>query len=241
MFVNDADTDDEVRGVEDASPGQDGNPEKPALSVQPRWLGAAKDAERGTRDELAECVTGDPLFAKNLVNRVWAQLMGHGLVEPLTGFGGKAHPTHPQLLDGLAKRFRESGCDLRALVRIIVSSTAYQRSSKPNTTDPVLYAQATLRPLTCDQLYRSVLKATGYSYSVPVEDWGTSKVRMNRLSYDDLTPPQILGKYALTLRSLKRILRPSSWLSCRGLRRQLNRSIFPPTHRKPILRMYFGR
>ncbi len=199
MFINDQDTKDEVRGVKDAAEGQDGNPEKPLLSVTPRWLQSPKDAARGNRTELAEAITSDPLFAKNAVNRIWARLMSQGIVEPLTGFGAKAKPTHPELLDRLAQHFKESHYDVRAVVRLIVSSNAYQRSSKPAGTPTHPYAQAALRPLTCDQLYRSIRRATGYSSTVPAEEWG-QRVSVYRLSYDDLTPLQIFGKYARTVR-----------------------------------------
>src|SRR3977135_654435 len=59
MFVKDQDTDDEVRGVEDAGAGQDGNAEKPTLEIAPYWFGSPAATARGNRGELADFVTSD--------------------------------------------------------------------------------------------------------------------------------------------------------------------------------------
>ena len=63
-----------------------------------------------------------------MANRVWADLVGRGIVDPIDDFSDNNPPSHPKLLDYLADEFVASGFDLRSLVRLIVSSEVYQRS-----------------------------------------------------------------------------------------------------------------
>jgi hypothetical protein len=69
-------------------------------------------------------------FAQNWANRVWAMMMGRGLVHPLDMHHADNPSVHPQLLDLLAKHLQESNYDLRSLVRSIAISQSYQRSSR---------------------------------------------------------------------------------------------------------------
>jgi hypothetical protein len=85
------------------------------------------------REQLADKVT-DPrnrLFSQALVNRVWKSLVGRGFVEPVDDFRDDNAAAHPQALDYLAEEFVASDFDLRALVRLIVTSDAYQRAHAP--------------------------------------------------------------------------------------------------------------
>ena len=83
----------------------------------------------------------NPLTARVAVNRYWQMLFGHGLVRTPHDFGVQGQrPTHPELLDWLAIQFRESGWNIRALLKLIVTSSTYQQAStimpKPNQIDP---------------------------------------------------------------------------------------------------------
>jgi hypothetical protein len=72
-----------------------------------------------------------PTTARSLVNRVWAQYFGRGLVETLEDLGQQSEPpTHPQLLDWLAVEFMEAGWSLKKLHRLIVTSAVYRQSSR---------------------------------------------------------------------------------------------------------------
>jgi hypothetical protein len=89
-------------------------------------------ASRSGRLELAQWLTHrrNPLVARVLVNRVWQELFGRGLVSTPDDFGvNGALPSHPGLLDHLAVRFMDQGWSVKTLIREIVLSRAYQRSS----------------------------------------------------------------------------------------------------------------
>lgn len=117
------------------------------------------------REALAEAVTQDnPLLARAAVNRVWALLMGRGLVHPVDLMDSKHPPSHPDLLDWLARDFESHGYDLRRLIRILVLSQAYQLDSRPAGSRPVApeaFAVGPEKPLSAEQLYRSLTVVTG--------------------------------------------------------------------------------
>ena len=115
---------------------QRGQYDKPGDEVQasvPASLSAwPLDAPRN-RLGLAQWLVADdnPLTARVAVNRLWKQCFGAGLVRSMNDFGTQGElPTHPELLDELASRFRESGWDVKALLRLIVSSRTYRQSSQ---------------------------------------------------------------------------------------------------------------
>ncbi|MFO0872142.1 MAG: PSD1 and planctomycete cytochrome C domain-containing protein [Pirellulales bacterium] len=95
------------------------------------------------RRELALAITSrdNPLTARVLVNRVWQQHFGRGLVSTPSNFGLLgARPTHPELLDELALRFQEAGWSLKWLQRDILLSRTYglsaARTAENQTRDP---------------------------------------------------------------------------------------------------------
>ncbi len=117
---------------------------------------------------LAEAVTSseNKAFARNIVNRVWALLMGRGIVHPVDLDHGNNPPSHPELLDELADEFVKHKYDLKWLVREIALSEAYQRSSETpaNSDSPAdRYAVAILKPLSPEQFAYAVMQATGHT------------------------------------------------------------------------------
>jgi hypothetical protein len=84
---------------------------------------------------LAQWITNpaNPLPARVVVNRLWQNFFGTGIVKTSEDFGNQGEmPAHPELLDWLAVSFIESGWDVRALNKMIVMSATYRQNSKPN-------------------------------------------------------------------------------------------------------------
>lgn len=109
-----------------------------------------------------------PTTARVLVNRVWQQFFGRGLVATAEDFGNQGQlPSHPALLDWLAIQFRDSGWDMKALVKLIVMSSTYRQSSKASTTqrekDPenIFLARGPSMRLTAEMLRDNALAASG--------------------------------------------------------------------------------
>jgi hypothetical protein len=94
----------------------------------------AIDPNRDLRRQLADWMTDarNPYFAEVIVNRVWADLMGRGIVEPVDDLRATNPPSNPALLEALAADFRNHGYDLKHLLRTITGSHAYGLSSTPN-------------------------------------------------------------------------------------------------------------
>ncbi len=75
--------------------------------------------------------TDNPLTARVIMNRIWEQYFGRGIVETVEEFGRQGEaPSHPELLDWLATEFMRSGWDLKAMHQTIVTSATYRQSSK---------------------------------------------------------------------------------------------------------------
>lgn len=118
---------------------------------------------------LADAVTSDDnkAFARNIANRVWAMMMGRGIVHPLDVDHSNNPPSHPELLDELASGLVKHKYDLKWLLREIALSEAYQRSSETSAglddAPADRYLVATLKPLTPEQFAYAVLQATGHT------------------------------------------------------------------------------
>jgi len=126
-------------------------------------LVAAQDAQ--TKREAFAALVTDPTnryFGWNLSNRVWAQLMGRGLVEPVDDIKSDNPPSHPAVLNHLADQLLASNYDLRQLIAVIVSSDAYQRARldgvAPKQREPRerMFLAAPLRRMNAESLYDSI-------------------------------------------------------------------------------------
>ncbi len=115
-----------------------GDHKQPAEIIPRRFLDALDPAPFNTtgsgRLELAECMADmkhNPLTARVIVNRLWHHVFGHGIVATTDNFGKLGDlPTHPELLDLLAQRFIDSGGSIKEMVKLMVSSKAFQRSAQ---------------------------------------------------------------------------------------------------------------
>ena len=106
---------------------------------------------------VTEVVRDHPRVARALVNRVWALLLGRGIVHPYDEMDSVHEPSHPELLDWLSQDFRDSGYNVRRLIRAIVASDAYRLASRrpEGVDDPAIFAYYLERSLTGEQLARS--------------------------------------------------------------------------------------
>ncbi|HEY7155290.1 MAG TPA: DUF1549 and DUF1553 domain-containing protein [Gemmataceae bacterium] len=118
------------------------------------------------RNTLADWMTAadNPFFARATVNRLWAHFFGVGIVEPVDDFNDENTPSHPELLDELARQFASHGFDFRFMIRAITLSKTYQLSSvHPDAKPPDvrLFARMPIKGLSQDQLFDSFILATG--------------------------------------------------------------------------------
>ncbi len=122
------------------------------------------------RRQLAAWITSrdNPFFAQVFVNRVWADLMGRGLVEPVDDFRASNPPSNPQLLRALAEDFAAGGYRLKPLLRTITSSYVYGLSSQVhdrNAVDRRNYSRHYRRRLRAEVLLQAVVDVTGVTES----------------------------------------------------------------------------
>jgi Protein of unknown function (DUF1553)/Protein of unknown function (DUF1549) len=125
----------------------------------------ALDSPIDRRQYFADWLTApdNAYFARSLVNRVWRNFMGRGLVEPEDDLRQTNPPTNPELLDALAKDFVDSKYDVKVLIRRIMNSAAYQRSSKAiagNESDDRFYSHYLLRRLPAEVLLDAYSQVT---------------------------------------------------------------------------------
>jgi hypothetical protein len=185
--------------IDDENPGYDtkgksmirvprfGGPNSPAFIMtgeQPK-----PDAE--PREELGRMMTADPQFARATVNMFWAKMMGFGIVEPFDEFdlarldpkttpqGWQVQASHPELLEALAKDFRDHNYSLKRLFATICKSNAYQLSARFDgewkDSYTKYYARHFVRMLGAEEVHDSIAVATDRPGSFKL---GTEKMGM---------------------------------------------------------------
>jgi hypothetical protein len=111
--------------------------------------------------------SGSLPFRRNIVNRLWAMVMGRGLVQSLDMHHDENPPSHPELLDLLSERFLEMNYDIKAFLRELCQTRTYQRSSEPppesspELADPTRFTVAAVRATSPEQLAWSAMQAVG--------------------------------------------------------------------------------
>lgn len=165
---------DPSKATKTTAPRMPGRPAvtEPKLEKGQEWLVApAKDVRPvpkfSRRAQLAGQVTdvGNERFRRNAANRLWALMMGRGIVHPLDMDHGRNPPSHPELLKLLADEFAASKFDTRTFLRELALSQTYQRSSElpagVKDVPPESFAVAILKPLSPEQLARSLMQGSG--------------------------------------------------------------------------------
>ena len=151
------------RGAYDA-PGEQVSAETPKV-LPPLPAGAPRN-RLGLAQWLASAE--NPLMSRVTVNRAWQIMFGRGIVETSDNFGAQGSvPSHPELLDWLARNFRTSGWNYKALLKKIAMSAAYRQSSKASPAvlardpDNKLLARGPARRLTAEMLRDQALALSG--------------------------------------------------------------------------------
>jgi len=174
--------------------------------VSPAFLltGEKPAQDEHLRKAFARMLTSDPQFSRATVNWIWAELMGVGIVDPPYDFDfvrqdpknpppapWAVQPTHPELLEALAKDFREQGYDLRHIIRLISKSSAYQLSTrfegqwKPDYAR--YFARRFVRRLGAEELFDAIAQATQVFPEIPVGGTGLKvKYVLQTRSSEDL-------------------------------------------------------
>ncbi len=149
-------------------------------SVTPAFFTTGEQPKPGETYRVAygRMLTADRQFARATVNYLWKEMFGTGLVEPLNAFDLAkldTQPSHPQLLEDLTTEFIAKNYDLRALLRTMALSTAYQRSSLYSGTHPDVsyFARRNPRRLHAEVLLDAVATATAVPFRFTVQGLGT--------------------------------------------------------------------
>ena len=120
-------------------------------------------------------------FAATQANRIWFQLMGRGIVEPVDDFRSTNPPGNPELLAALTRHFVLSGFQVRPLMRTILNSKTYQLSSTPNETnenETHLFARVEPRRLTAEQTLDAITQVIGVPAEFGDHSLGTKAVQL---------------------------------------------------------------
>lgn len=150
-----------------------GNP-RSGQPQPPKFLGGAAPelpATMDRREAYAAWLTSaeNPLFARGLVNRMWSYFFHRGIIEPVDDIRSTNPPINPALLDALTQDFVAHKFDVRHLMRRIVLSQTYQRTSVPNPAnkdDEQNFSHAIPRRIPAEALLDSLVQASGVAENV---------------------------------------------------------------------------
>jgi hypothetical protein len=189
------------------------------MLVQPRFLdGRSPDFESAPnpRQVLAKWIASEqnPYFARAIANSVWAELFGFGIVDPPDDLDAANPPSHPQLLEDLAAELAAHDFDVRFLIRAITTSRAYQLTSirtHASQDNGRLFARRVVRGLSADQLYDSLIQATGHhdpwSFRSREREFDSPRMRF-RQQFEDRAQRPVESQTTILLATLSR--RPRS-------------------------------
>jgi hypothetical protein len=151
----------------------------------PKFLGGErpKVSDRDRREAVAAWITSadNPFFGRHIVNLTWAHFFGRGIVHEPDDARVSNPPSNPALLAELSRRFAESGWDFRALVRGIITSRTYQRSSdwnESNRSDSVNFSHAAVRRVRAEVLLDVLAEVTDTKNKFPGLPLGARAVQV---------------------------------------------------------------
>lgn len=142
----------------------------------------------------------NPFFARNIVNRAWAHLLGRGIVEPLDDVRLTNPPSHPELLTALSKDFIDHKFDFRYLLKTIIASRTYQLSAAvtpTNTNDEQNFSRSVLRRLDAEVLLDAICQTTRIPEKFDGVPAGSRAIQL----WDSLVPHYFLGIFGRPVRS----------------------------------------
>jgi hypothetical protein len=150
--------------------------------------GKPVDAKSDRRAALAEWLAAkdNPYFARNLANRLFAYLMGRGLVDPIDDLRATNPASNPELLDALTQEFVRSGFDQKKLLRLIMTSRLYQldsRSTKANAADSKFFSHYLVKRLPAEVLLDGIDQATGSRTKFDKVPLGTRAIELPDAQY----------------------------------------------------------
>ena len=136
----------------------------PVLFVDKKSPGKGLD-DLDRRETLSKFLTSksNPWFARAIVNRLWAEMLGEGFYMPIDDIGPERSPVYPEVLDALADGFTASGYDLKWLCRTITNTRAYQREMQKRTEGQLSTPFAAQSPtrLRGDQIFTAITQVFG--------------------------------------------------------------------------------
>lgn len=161
-----------------------------------KTLGAVSPVEHSgdPRRALAEWLTSpkNEMFSRNLANRIWAQLLGRGVIQPVDDVRVSNPAVNEPLLAALSQHLVDSDFDLGSLVREICNSRVYQLSSQPNDSnrlDTRQFSHSYLRRLRADVLLDSITQVTGVGRNLRGFPPGTRAIDFYPRTSGDTTGP----------------------------------------------------
>jgi hypothetical protein len=176
------------------------------VNLTPTYRTGATANDGNWRAAFAANVVADPLFSRNLVNRIWKQMFNLGLVDPVDTMDPARldasnpppdpwtlQPTHPALLDKLADEFVRQGYQLRPLLRLLAQSSAYQLSSHyDDTWSPnyiPLFARHYPRRIEGEEVHDAITQATAVPGAYSIQYLGDQKINW-AMQLPDPTEPR---------------------------------------------------
>ncbi len=188
-----------------AGPGGTSQNPRSGVQIFAHPLGTAAATAAPTGDPRASFVNwlvaaDNPYFARNIVNRAWAHLLGRGIIEPVDDVRLTNPPSHPELLTALSKDLIDHKYDFRHLLKTIIASRTYQLSAAVNPTnasDEQNFSRAVLRRLDAEVLLDAICQTTNIPEKFDGVPAGSRAIQL----WDSQVPHYFLGIFGRPVRS----------------------------------------